>query len=79
MAGLTNPAGSETFWFSYDSIQPIVISVVPSIPLTQYINVVTLNQTVFTVTFGEVRPVWLHGCVTVLLCCCVQTALHGFR
>lgn len=54
LSGNANPIGSELFWFNYDSIQPIVISVIPSIPLTEFVNLVTLNKTIFTAVFDEV-------------------------
>jgi hypothetical protein len=54
--GWRNPEGSEYLWYLYDSTLPVVVSVIPSIPIQPYINDVTMNNTVFTVTFGEVKP-----------------------
>lgn len=51
--GWLNPEGSGSLWYDYDSILPAVLSVVPNIAITPYINDVTLNSTVFTITFGE--------------------------
>jgi hypothetical protein len=52
--GWSNPAGSDSLWYLYDSVLPVVVSIVPSIPIQPFINDVTMNSTVFTVTFGEV-------------------------
>ena len=72
LAGLHNPYASEFFWFIYDTVPPAVVSVIPSIPITPYVNMVTLNKTVFTATFGEVSDaVWLSGCLVVWLSGCL--------
>lgn len=52
--GYSNPDPSETVWFLFDDIPPVVVSIIPSIPITPYVNMVTLNKTIFTITFGEV-------------------------